>query len=323
MKIGVVGATGLIGQTLVDVLEEQSFPIRELSLFATKKSIGTKISFHNQPIQVSELTVDSLQDDFDYLFFTAGSDCSKKFIPHIHHDKTIVIDNSPAFRMFTAVPLVIPEINKETLAGDTKIISNPNCAAIQLLKAIYPIYSTYGIEKLVVTTFQSVSGAGMKGLWELEQKEDEFPIQSIFQKPIFGNVIPVIGQINSDGFSDEERKIILESRKILKEPALPIFPTTVRIPVRFGHCESVLVQTKRDFELMDAVCMFKNQSFLKIASDTFTPSEAKGSDDVFVSRIRKLDSRNLLLWITADNTRVGAATNAVNIMLAHRSVNSR
>ena len=313
MKIGVVGASGLVGRTIVRVLEEQLIPIEDLQLFATSRSAGTKISFHNHPILVSELTKQTLNHPFDYLFFSAGSQCSLEVAPPALRCSTVVIDNSPAFRQDPSTPLVIPEINSALLQGYKGIIANPNCAAIQLLKAVSQIYKAFGIENLVVTTFQSRSGAGQRGLTD----------SSTFPRPIEENVIPLIGAILPDNSTGEELKIAQECRKILNDPTLPVFPTTVRVPVRVGHSESVFVQTRKTFELDEILSFYRNQPSLALAEDTFTPIDTEGSDITYISRIRKVGPKQLMMWVTADNIRVGAATNAVNIMKAHWEMNQQ
>ena len=311
MKIGVVGASGLVGRTIVRILEEQKIPVSELKLFATSQSAGSEIYFHKQPCVISELTGLSLQQSFDYVFFSAGSKCSLEYAPLALANSSIVIDNSPAFREGDCYPLVIPEINKKRLQGYSGIIANPNCAVNQLLKAVKPIQAVYDVEQLVVTTFQSRSGVGQKGLSGT----------SIFSKPIEENLIPFIGSILSNNFSEEENKIIQESRKILSLPDLPVFPTTVRVPVRIGHSESVFLQTNRDFEITDILNLLNSQPSLTMETETFTPRDTEGSNQTYVSRVRKAGPCRLMMWVMADNIRVGAAANAVNIMMAHREVN--
>lgn len=311
MKVGVVGASGLVGRTIIRVLEEMDIFISELKLFASSRSAGSIVLFHQQPLEIQELTKQSFDQSFDYVFFSAGSQCSLEYAPISSANSHLVIDNSPAFRQDPKIPLVIPEINTNLLKGYSGIVANPNCAVIQLLKALSPIQSAYGLEQLVVTTFQSRSGAGQKGLTE----------SSFFPKPIEENLIPYIGAILPDNSSEEEIKIIQESRKILGNDSLPIFPTTVRVPVRIGHSESVYLQTNQDFEQEEMVNLLKNQSFLSLQGENFTPQDTVGSNQTFVSRIRKAGPRRLMLWVMADNVRVGAATNAVNIMLAHQRCN--
>ncbi len=341
MKIAVVGATGLVGSMMMKVLEE--FGITDIMLIAaaSEKSVGKKVVFNGKEISVISVE-DAIDAKPDYALFSAGASTSKKYAPLFAAEGCVVIDNSSCWRMNPEVPLVVPEINMHDVNSDTKIIANPNCSTIQMVAALAPIYREYGIKRLVISTYQSVSGSGVRGIAHLEKDEPFYPY------PINRNVIPqggdfvnehtlsVGGDILSEGYTSEEEKLINETRKILGNDKIRVTATVVRVPVSGGHSESVNVETMQAFELEDIFTLLKNTEGItvvdnpagaavygeKISKDVLEfrypmPLYSEGKNDVFVGRIRRDNSveNGLNLWIVSDNVRKGAATNAVQILL--------
>jgi aspartate-semialdehyde dehydrogenase len=321
-KVGVVGATGAVGRTMVEVLEKSEVPVSELRLFASERSAGQTLTFKGVQVKVEVLTEEAMREGFDYLLFSAGSDVSRRYAPIATQAGTTVIDNSSAFRMVPEIPLVVPEINGKLLKGYHGIVSNPNCSTIQMVLALYRVHDRYHLHEIFVSTYQAVSGAGHKAVVEYERQLAGDTTHALFPRQIAHNVIPLIGDLKDD-ISQEEWKMINETRKILNSRSIAVFPTTVRVPVRVGHSESVVARTL--FPIMskeDLVETIASGEDVIVHDDIFTPVEVAGDDYVHVGRIRLFDAHTFGLWIVADNLRVGAATNAVRILKLHSQLNS-
>ena len=320
-KIAIVGATGVVGRTVLKVLEEKSFYNCSYVLFSSKKSAGTKIEFLGQNYIIQELTETSFTNiKFDFAIFCAGGKVSEKYAPIAASTGCIVIDNSSVFRMNEKVPLVVPEVNPEKISENTGIIANPNCSTIQAVVALKPLDDKYSIKRIVYSTYQAVSGAGMAGIEDLENGIKGIEPQK-FPYPIFNNCIPQIDDFTSDGYTKEEYKMINETRKILNKPTLPITATTVRVPVKNCHSESINVEFEKDFDIYDIKILLQNSPGIVLIDDierSYYPicTKADGNDEVFVGRIRRDFSvkNGINLWVVADNLRKGAATNAVQIL---------
>jgi len=321
LKIAVVGATGLVGRTMLEVLEERQVPCRELVPVASSGSKGKTIRFGGQ-----DYTLSTLEDEgwmgCDVALFSAGSIIAEAWIPRIADTGVYCIDNSSAFRQEIGVPLVVPEVNSDELKKDFRVIANPNCSTIQLVVVLAPLHGRFGLEEVVVTTFQSVSGAGQKGLNQLNaERSGEKVGEPIFPKQIFNNAIPSIGQIVADGFCFEEWKMIHETQKILDEYDLKVFPFTVRVPIARGHSEAVHLKFKKTVSPADVAKELANAPGIKVRDDLVndvypTALDCIGKDDVFVGRIHQnpVDPKSLDCWIVSDNVRKGAATNAIQIL---------
>ena len=319
-KIAIVGCTGLVGRTVLKVLEEKSFENCTYTLFASSKSAGEKIQFLGKNYIVCELKENSFDSGFDYAIFCAGGKVSKEFIPIAVKKGCIVIDNSSTYRMDDEVPLVIPEVNPEDIYKNNGIIANPNCSTIQAVVALKPLYDKYGIKRIVYSTYQAVSGAGRYGIEDLENRDKNLPLKK-FPYPIYNNCIPQIDDFIDDGYTKEEHKMINETRKILHDPNLAVTATTVRVPVMNCHSESINIELENDFDIYDIKILLQNSPGVIVIDDIekqYYPlaSKADGYDEVFVGRIRRDNSikNGLNIWVVADNLRKGAATNAVQIL---------
>ena len=319
-KVAIVGASGLVGRTVLKVLEEQNLSNCSFTLFSSKKSAGTKMNFLGTDYVLLELTESSFDNGFDYALFCAGSEASEKYAPIAVKNGCVVIDNSSLFRMNPQVPLVVPEVNPEDLLNHNGIIANPNCSTIQAVVALGPIDKKYKIKRIVYSTYQAVSGAGRFGIEDLEKRAYGNDLKK-FNYPIYNNCIPQIDIFTDDGYTKEEHKMIDETRKILKNPNLPITATAVRVPVLNCHSECINVELEKDFDLYDIKILLQNSSGILVADNPGKeqypiPTKVTGNDEVFVGRIRRDDSieNGLNLWVVADNLRKGAATNAVQIM---------
>lgn len=321
-KFALVGATGLVGQTAIKVLEEFNLPISEYVFFASKKSAGTKLNFNGKEYIIKELTENSFDEGFDFAVFSAGGDVSKKFAPIAASKGCIVVDNSSAFRMDTDVPLVVPEVNPEEIFNHHGIIANPNCSTIQAVVPLKVLDDNYKIKRIVYSTYQAVSGAGQKGVTDLlngVKGNNEELVK--FPYPIFNNCLPHIDVFLDNGYTKEEIKMIDETRKILKNPNLKITATTVRVPVQNCHSESINVEFENDFDIDDLKNKLKNSKGIILEDDTTKniyplAINANGHDEVFVGRIRRDESIpfGINFWCVADNIRKGAATNAIQIV---------
>lgn len=311
-KVAIVGATGLVGRTILKVLEEKNFKNVQYTLFASSKSTGNKIEFLGQNYIVCELKEDSFDSGFDYAIFSAGASTSLKYAPIAVSKGCVVIDNSSAFRMDENVPLVVPEVNPEKIFENNGIIANPNCSTIQAMLPLKVLDDKYKIKRIVYSTYQAVSGAGKKGLEDLEKGEDG---------TFYNNCVPHIDVFLDDGYTKEEHKMINETRKILNEPDLPITATCVRVPVRNCHSESINVEFENEIDIYEAKTLLQNSENIILADDIENniyplARKADGNDEVFVGRIRRDFSvkYGLNFWCVADNSRKGAASNAVQIL---------
>lgn len=321
MKVGIVGATGAVGRNMLEVLETTELKFSEVKLFASERSVGQILSFRGEDISIELLTEDAMKSGFDYLLFSAGSDVSKHFAPIAARAGAIVIDNSSAFRLHNNIPLVVPEINGHLLKNYRGIVANPNCSTIQMVLALYTIHDRYQISEIFVSTYQAVSGAGYKAIREYENQLNGDNSYKVFPRQIAHNVIPLIGDLVND-ISQEEWKMINETRKILNSYSISVFPTTVRVPVRVGHSEVLVARTLFPINTKEDLIETISQAEDVIVKDQIiTPIDVEKSDYVYVSRVRLFDAHTFGLWIVADNLRVGAATNAVRILKKHYELN--
>lgn len=319
MKVAVVGATGLVGSTMLRLLEERKFPVTELIPVASEKSVGKEIKFKENQYRVYDAgTAISLQPDI--ALFSAGGETSLELAPQFAKKGTIVIDNSSAWRMHTDVKLIVPEINGNTLTKTDKIIANPNCSTIQLVMVLHPLHAKYKIRRVVVSTYQSVTGTGMAAVNQLMNERKGIKGEMAYAYPIDLNIIPQIDVFLDNDYTKEEMKVVNESKKILNDYSIRLTATAVRIPVIGGHSESVNIEFENPFEIPDIRRILSSTKGI-IVSDRPKekiypmPIESHQRDDVFVGRIRKDESQKntLNLWIVADNLRKGAATNAIQI----------
>lgn len=323
-KVAVVGATGAVGNRMVEVLEQRAFPVGELTLLASARSIGKTLCFHGKEIPVQELKEDSFAG-IQVALFSAGGSISKKFAPLAAQAGAVVIDNSSAFRMDPTTPLVVPEVNPDAALSHSGIIANPNCSTIQMVVALKPIYDAVGIKRIVVTTFQAVSGTGKRAIEELRQQvcsitNGQEVKKEIYPHQIAFNCIPHIGAFLDNGFTEEEMKMVNETRKIFEDPDIQVCATTVRVPVIYGHSESINIEMRKPLSAEDARRLLDGAPGIKVVDDPKNagypvPIYVAGTDDTFVGRIRKDPSveNGLAMWVVADNIRKGAASNAVQI----------
>ncbi len=320
MKIAIVGATGLVGRMIIKVLEELSIPIDKLVLTASPKSEGKKLIYNGKEHTVISME-EALQSQVDIALFSAGSSVSKEWAPKYAALGIYVIDNSSAWRMDKNVPLIVPEINTDHINKETKIIANPNCSTIQLVIAIKPLQHIYGIKRLVISTYQSVTGSGLKGIHQLEsERKGEKPEEMAYPYAIDKNIIPHGGYFIENDYTSEEMKLVYETRKILSAPKMAITTTVARVPVTGGHSEAVNIEFERSFDIDEAkklIGMMPGVVVLDFPQANIYPMPiiSKGKNQVFVGRIRRDESidNGLNMWIVADNLRKGAATNAVQI----------
>ncbi len=319
VRLAVVGATGMVGRTFLKVLSEKSFPIDKLYLFASSRSAGTTLNYNGRDYQVEELKEDSFDRGIDIALFSAGGSTSLKFAKIAASKGCIVVDNSSAWRMDPEVPLVVPEVNPEDIKWNNGIIANPNCSTIQAVVALKPLDVAYGIERVVYSTYQAVAGAGMGGYNDLEDGIKGAAPKK-FPYPIAFNILPHIDVFMENRYTKEEMKMVDETRKILHRPGLRVTATTARVPVYYGHSESINVEFKKSFELEDIFNIYKNSPGIVLVDDPEKlkypmPIDCAGRDDVFVGRIRRDESLDsgINLWVVADNIRKGAASNAVQI----------
>jgi len=323
-RVAVVGATGAVGNLMVQVLEERAFPVAELKLLASARSVGRTLNFKGSSIGVEELREDSFKD-IEMALFSAGGAVSRKFGPVAAEAGCIVIDNSSAFRMDPKVPLIVPEVNPEAVIPRPGIIANPNCSTIQMVVALKPIHDAVGIRRIVVTTFQAVSGTGKRAIEELRRQVAQLsegrPVtREIYPHQIAFNCFPHIGAFLDNGFTEEEMKMVNETRKIFNDPDIAVCATTVRIPVYYGHSEAVNIETRRPISVAEVRDLLGRAEGVVVVDDPSNagyplPIDAAGRDETFVGRIRQDPSveNGLAMWVVADNIRKGAATNAVQI----------
>jgi len=319
MKLAVVGATGLVGQEILKVLEERDFPFSELYLVASVKSVGQNISFKGK-----EYTVRSIEEVCqlapDLAIFSAGGGTSLEWAPRFAEKGTIVIDNSSAWRMDPDKKLIVPEINGHVLTIDDRIIANPNCSTIQMVMVLAPLHVKYGIKRIVVSTYQSVTGTGKDAVQQMMNERQGIKGPQVYPHPIDMNALPHIDSFLDNGYTKEEMKMVNETRKILGDSSIGVTSTTVRIPAIGGHAESVNVEFHEEFNLSEVRSTLATTPGVIVQDDPKNniypmPINAKGRDEVFVGRLRRDESHPnaLNLWIVADNLRKGAATNAVQI----------
>ena len=318
MRVAVVGATGMVGTVMLQVLREQAFPITELFLVASEKSIGSELDFGGLIYPVIGLQA-ALDKKPDIAIFSAGGAISLEWAPKFADVGTVVIDNSSAWRMDPTKKLIVPEINGHLLSLSDKIIANPNCSTIQLVMVLAPLHKKYAIKRVVVSTYQSITGTGVKAVQQMENERSGVQAEMAYKYPIDKNCIPQCDDFMDNGYTKEEMKLSNETKKIL-DPAIKLTATAVRVPVVGGHSEAVNIAFENDFDLAEVRKLLHDTPgvVLKDDIDTFTypmPKYAEGKDDVFVGRIRRDESQEntLNLWIVADNLRKGAATNAVQI----------
>lgn len=319
MKIAVIGATGLVGNVMMKVLEERNFPITELYLVASQKSVGKSVSFKNKEYKIKSIEeVINLKPDF--AIFSAGSEVSKLYAPLFAEKGTVVIDNSSYWRMDNNIKLVVPEVNGDTLTNQDKIIANPNCSTIQMVVALAPLHKAYKIKRLVISTYQSVTGTGVKAVTQLENERKGVKGEMAYSYPIDMNCFPHGGSFVENGNTTEEEKLIHETRKILNDYNIQVSATVVRIPTTGGHSESVNIEFEKPFQIEELKQLLSVAPGIIVQDDVTNniypmPLWAKDKDEVFVGRIRRDESiaNGLNLWIVADNLRKGAATNAIQI----------
>ncbi|NOV03112.1 aspartate-semialdehyde dehydrogenase [Paenibacillus planticolens] len=330
-NVAVVGATGAVGEQIIRLLEERNFPIKELKLLSSARSAGAKIAFKGEEVTVQEAGPDSFAG-VDIALFSAGGDVSKALAPHAVKAGTICIDNTSAYRMDADTPLVVPEVNIDKINEHKGIIANPNCSTIQLVAALKPLYDRYGISRIIVSTYQAVSGAGSKAIHEMLRQSQEvlagndanpdiLPVGSLPVKhQIAFNAIPQIDKFLDNGFTNEEMKMILETKKIMGDESIEVTATCVRIPVVYGHSESVYVELKEDFDVEEVKTLLADAPGIVLVDNPAEQqyplaTDAAGKLETFVGRVRRdlSNPKALNMWIVSDNLLKGAAWNAVQI----------
>ena len=317
MNVAVVGATGEVGRMMTKVLIEQNVPITNIEFFASKRSEGKVLKFKDKEVVVQELTEKAMQKKFDFILMSAGGSTSKKFSPIAQEAGNIIIDNSSAFRREEKIPLVVPEINGNILKNYKGIVANPNCSTIQMVLPLYALAKEFNLKKVIVSTYQSVSGSGNTGISTMMEQRKGSCDKNKYPRIIDMNVIPQIGDFMESAYSEEEEKMIFEPRKIMGMPNLQVSATTVRVPVVYGHSESVFAEFEKEVDLKKAAQALKNfPSIVYDDKDYITPLEIGNSDFSHVCRLRYgTDKNSLAFWNVAHNIRVGAATNAVRILI--------
>lgn len=331
MKIAVVGATGLVGSEILKVLEERNFPVSELIPVASERSVGKQITFRGKPITVVSYD-DAIAAKPAIAIFSAGGSTSLQLAPKFAEAGITVVDNSSAWRMDPTKKLVVPEVNAGVLTKDDRIIANPNCSTIQMVVVLEPLHKRYGIKRVVVSTYQSVTGTGKAAVDQLfAEREGRAGVEKVYPHPIDLNVLPHIDVFLDNGYTKEEMKMVNETKKIMGDNSIRVTATTVRIPTIGGHSEAVNIEFIHDFDLAEVVDILTHAEGVVVQDDPANkiypmPLTAHGKDEVFVGRIRRDESQpnTLNLWIVADNLRKGAATNAVQIaeyLLQHDLVN--
>ncbi|HAK00387.1 MAG TPA: aspartate-semialdehyde dehydrogenase [Bacteroidales bacterium] len=321
MKIALVGATGMVGEEMIKVLEEFNFPCSEFIPSASERSVGKELTFKGKTCKVVGLK-EAVALQPDIVLFSAGASTSLEWAGEFAKNGSFVIDNSSAWRLYEDVPLVVPEVNGHTLAPEKKIIANPNCSTIQLVVALAPLHRAFGIKRLVIATYQSVTGTGVKAVKQMEDERLGIKGEKAYPWPIDLNCFPHGGSFAEDGYTTEELKLLHESRKILEAPELKVTATVVRIPVIGGHSEAVNIEFERPFELSDVRNMLETAPGVIVqdqpAQNIYPmPLTSHKKNEVFVGRLRRDNTvdNGLNMWIVADNLRKGAATNAVQIAL--------
>ena len=323
-NVAVVGATGAVGREIVKILGERKFPIKDLILLASERSAGESVHFKKKELEVHELNLESF-DNIDITLFSAGSSVSKKFAPVAVKTGTIVIDNSSAFRMNSHVPLIVPEVNPQSIINHNGIIANPNCSTIQMVIAIKPILNEVGINRIIVSTYQSVSGTGKAAIDELTEQSSQIlnnkkPTCKVYPHQIAFNILPQIDVFEDNGYTKEEMKLIHETRKIFGDNKIKITATAVRVPVFYGHSESVYLETKKHIPIKKLKDIYMKTKGIKLVDDINNSKYplaimSEIYDDVMIGRLRKdlTEPNGINMWIVANNLRKGAALNAVQI----------
>ena len=319
MRVAVVGVTGMVGNVMLEVLKEHNFPVTELIPVASEKSIGKKINFKGKEYSVIGLE-QAVSLKPDVALFSAGASVSKEWAPHFAQVGTTVVDNSSAWRMDETKKLVIPEINADVLTKDDKIIANPNCSTIQMLVALAPLQAKYGIKRIVVSTYQSITGTGVKAVRQLENEYKGEKGEMAYHYPIHRNAIPHCDVFEENGYTKEEMKLVRETKKIFGDDSIQVTATAVRIPVVGGHSEAVNVEFEQEYDLAEVRKLLSHAPGVILQDNTDTntypmPIYAHGKDEVFVGRVRRDETqpKTLNLWVVADNLRKGAATNTIQI----------
>lgn len=325
-NVVIAGATGVVGNQMITCLKERNFPVKSIRFLASSRSAGQTLEYKGDEVVVEELTESSFKGS-DIAIFSAGGGTSKKFAPFAAKDGCIVVDNSSAWRMDPDVPLVVPEVNPHAIAKYTNkgIIANPNCSTIQMVVPLYPLHKTYGIKRIVVSTYQAVSGTGKKAVDELDYQTRAILNFKDFEKKVYPhtiafNCLPHIDAFMENGYTKEEMKMVNETRKIMEDDTIGVTATTVRVPVFYGHSESINIETKSNISAIEVKSILEETSGVKVVDDPQNniyplAIEAAGQDWIFVGRIRDDESisNGINMWIVADNIRKGAATNAVQI----------
>jgi len=319
MKIAVVGATGLVGTKMLQVLAERNFPVTELIPVASEKSVGKEVEFKGAKYKVVSMT-DAIAAKPAVAIFSAGGGTSLEWAPKFAAAGITVIDNSSAWRMDPSKPLIVPEINADVLTARDKIIANPNCSTIQMVVALNPLHKKYGIKRIVVSTYQSVTGTGVKAVTQLMNERNGIAGERAYKYPIDLNAIPQIDVFLDNGYTKEEMKMVNETKKIMRDDSIRVTATTVRIPVVGGHSEAVNVEFEKDFDLNDMRSLLQSSPGVVVVDDPANqlypmPMDAYEKDEVFVGRLRRDETQpnTLNMWVVSDNLRKGAATNAVQI----------
>jgi len=319
MKVAVVGATGLVGSKMLQVLAERNFPVTELIPVASERSVGKEVEFKGKKYKVVGM-MDAIAAKPAVALFSAGGSTSLEWAPKFAEAGITVIDNSSAWRMDPNKPLVVPEVNADVLTKNDKIIANPNCSTIQMVVALDPLHKKYGIKRIVVSTYQSVTGTGVKAVTQLMNERNGIAGERAYKYPIDLNVIPQIDVFLDNGYTKEEMKMVKETKKIMRDDSIRVTATTVRIPVVGGHSESVNVEFENEFDLEDIKTLLQTSPGLIVVDDPANqlypmPMDAHEKDEVFVGRLRRDETqpKTLNMWIVSDNLRKGAATNAVQI----------
>ena len=319
MKIAVVGATGMVGEVMLHVLAERNFPITELILVASERSVGKEIEFKGKKYKVVNLQT-AVNSKPDIALFSAGGETSLEWAPKFAAAGTTVIDNSSAWRMDASKKLIVPEINAAELTKADKIIANPNCSTIQMVLVLAPLHKKYNIKRIIVSTYQSITGTGVKAVQQLENEYAGVLGEMAYKYPIHRNAIPQCDSFEENGYTKEEMKLVRETQKILGDKTIAVTATAIRVPIVGGHSEAVNVEFSSDFDVSEIRSILHHTDGVVVQdnTDTFTypmPLFAQGKDDVFVGRIRRDESQpnTLNMWIVADNLRKGAATNTIQI----------
>jgi aspartate-semialdehyde dehydrogenase len=319
MKVAVVGATGMVGRIMLQVLESRKFPVTQLIPVASEQSLGGQIIFNGRSVEVVSLQ-DAVNLNPDFALFSAGSEVSLQWAPIFAQCGTVVIDNSSAWRMDPAIKLIVPEVNANLLTAEDRIISNPNCSTIQLVMVLRPLHLKYGIKRVVISTYQSVTGTGKAAVEQMENERNMRPGAMVYPYPIDKNCLPQCDVFTENGYTKEEMKLVNETRKILSDQSIGITATAVRVPVMGGHSESVNLELNNEFDLDELRKLLSETEGVVLQDNPEMniypmPRMAEGKDAVFVGRIRRDESqsRALNMWIVADNLRKGAATNAIQI----------